>query len=58
VQCPKCLISAESLSFLDLHRSWRAAGRGWSLTLDAKTAEAFEVLEREWMAEEQHEKEE
>ena len=57
-QCPKSVISAESLRYLDLYRSWRSLGKGLDLQYDAKIADALELLENESMKEEEHGKEE
>lgn len=45
-QCPKSLISAQSLSLLEQFRIWREFGKGTPWSLDAKTAEAILVLEK------------
>lgn len=50
-QCPKSLISAESLSFLEQFRIWKAGGGESLLSLDAKSADAVLVLEQEWQKE-------
>jgi len=50
-QCPKSLVTAGSLRFLDIYRSWKALGPGFSASLDAKSADAIELLEQEWKAE-------
>jgi hypothetical protein len=57
-QCPKSVISAESLRFLDMYRAWKSLGKGCTMSLEARSAEAIELLEREWLAEKEHGKEE
>jgi hypothetical protein len=57
-QCPKSVISAESLRFLDMYNVWKSLGKGCIMSLDARSAEAIELLEREWLAEKEHGKEE
>lgn len=54
-QCPKSLITAQSLHYLKLYRLWRSWGKGCLLQLDAKSAEAIELLEEESKAEQAHE---
>lgn len=44
-QCPKSLITAESLSFLESYQVLQRIGWSNLLTLDARTAEAALVLE-------------
>lgn len=50
-QCPKSLISADSLSFLEQFHTWKAAGRGSLLSVEAKSADAILTLEHEWQKE-------
>lgn len=50
-QCPKSLITAESLSYLEVFLSWKAAGGGSVLLMDAKSADAILALEEEWQRE-------
>ncbi|HSU60570.1 MAG TPA: hypothetical protein VLI55_14755 [Bryobacteraceae bacterium] len=54
VQCPKSIITADSLSFLEQFRLWKEAGGGSILAMDAKSADAILVLEQEWRRESQH----
>ena len=46
VQCPKSLITAQSLSMLEQFRIWKEFGGGTPWSLDARTAEAILVLEQ------------
>jgi len=53
VQCPKSLITADSLRYLETFSLWRQLG-GISLeSLDAKTADALMTLQRAWQEENQ-----
>jgi hypothetical protein len=45
------LITAESLSYLEVFLSWKAAGGGSVLLMDAKSADAILALEEEWQRE-------
>ena len=45
-QCPKSLITAQSLSLVEQFRIWKEFGGGTPWSLEAKTAEAILVLER------------
>ena len=54
-QCPKSVISAKSLYFMDLYERWKRLGKGCMLSLDAKSADALMVLEQEWLAEQHDE---
>ena len=53
-QCPKSLVSAASLSYLELFQAWKEGGGANLLTLDAKSADALLILQKEWSAEGQH----
>ncbi len=45
-RCPKSIITAQSLSFIELHMFWKHGGGDlWSL--DAKSADAMLVLQEE-----------
>jgi hypothetical protein len=54
-QCPKSLITAESLHFLDVYQIWKKLGGGCTMSLEARTVEAIELLEQEWIAENERE---
>ena len=46
LQCPKSVITAKSLYFLEQFRWWKQLG-GWDpASMDAKTADAIGVLEQ------------
>jgi len=52
VHCPKSVITAQSLHFLEQFRSWKEGGGGlWHM--DAKDADAVMVLEQAWQMEKQ-----
>lgn len=51
MQCPKSVISAQSLHFLEQFRYWKDSGRGSLSSMEAKTAEAVLVLEQAWRME-------
>jgi hypothetical protein len=42
------VITGESLSYLELFLSWKAAGGGSIFSIDAKGADAILALEEEW----------
>ncbi len=46
MQCPKSLITPQSLSFLEQFRIWKAFGGGTPWQVEAKAAEAMLVLEQ------------
>lgn len=51
-QCPKSLITAESLAYLHLFQIWKTLGAGWDWNqMDARTVEAMLVLEAEFRKE-------
>ncbi len=54
LQCPKSLITAQSLSFLEQFRVWKSFGGGTPWSLEAKTAEAVLVLEQALKMEMEH----
>jgi hypothetical protein len=52
VHCPKSVITAQSLHFLEQFRWWKEGGGGlWEM--DAKAADAVMVLEQAWQMEKQ-----
>jgi hypothetical protein len=51
--CPKSIITAESLYFLEQFRWWKQFGIGDIRSLPAKTADALIVLEEAWQMEKQ-----
>jgi hypothetical protein len=53
--CPKSLISAQSLTWLDEFFTWKAAGGGLPWSMLAKSVDALLVLERAWQTENQNE---
>lgn len=55
-RCPKSVITAESLQFLEVYRMWKQMGGGCVMSLEARTADAIELLEQEWGAEKEREK--
>jgi hypothetical protein len=55
-QCPKSLVTTQTLRYLDIYRSWKTLGAGFSGSLDAKSADAIELLEQEWKAEHERSK--
>ena len=50
-QCPKSAITATSLAFLEQFHIWKELGGLDLFALEARTAEAFLLLEREWRKE-------
>lgn len=52
--CPKSLITADSLAWLEQYLAWRAGGGGSLTEMPARTAEAFLILEQEWREESEH----
>ncbi len=53
-QCPKSMISADSLRFLEVFQVWKQLGGGCVLEMDARSAEAILILEKEWLAEQKN----
>ncbi len=49
--CPKSLITAESLAFLEKFHAWRGSGGVNLLDIAARDAEAILLLEAEWRKE-------
>ncbi len=49
-ECPKSLITAESLQFLEEFHVWKLAG-GSVRDMPAKQVDAFVVLEQQWREE-------
>jgi hypothetical protein len=50
-ECPKSAITPESIALMEAYSGWKGGGwRVWE-DLDARRADAFEVLEGEWRAE-------
>jgi hypothetical protein len=47
-QCPKSIITAESLSFLDEFQAWKQLGSWDPSRLNAKSADALMILEEAW----------
>ncbi len=54
-QCPKSLISNDSLAFLELFDNWQSMGGGSLFAIDAKSADAIRLLQQEWNTETQNE---
>ena len=53
LHCPKSVISAQSLYFLDRFKVWKSFKHGTLELIDAKTADALMVLEEVWQKEKQ-----
>lgn len=51
VQCPKSVITGESLHFLEQFRFWKETGGGSLMEMEAKDADAVLLLERAWQEE-------
>ena len=49
--CPKSLVSAESLAWIEEYYAWKFAGVGGYRTLNARQLDAFCTLEHELRAE-------
>jgi hypothetical protein len=50
-QCPKSIITAKSLSFIEQYQVWKELGGINALEIDAKAADALMVLEQAWREE-------
>ena len=50
-ECPRSLIRAESLEFLERYYAWKISGKKDLTKLSARQAEAFLILENEWKKE-------
>jgi hypothetical protein len=50
-QCPKSAITATSLTLLEQFHIWKELGGFDLFALEARTAEAFLLLQREWRKE-------
>lgn len=53
-QCPKSIITAESLSLLEQFQTWKRFGCTDVWAMKARTAEAISILEDEWNKEIQY----
>lgn len=53
--CPKSLITARSLAWIEEFLTWKAFGGGVLWSMPAKTAEALLVLEQAWRKERENE---
>lgn len=53
-QCPKSLLTAESLGWIEEFHAWKRLGWPGPERLGARQAEAFMVLEQELAAEAEH----
>jgi len=49
-QCPKSIITAQSLHWLEQFRLWKELG-GDAWSMEAKSADALVMLEQEWRTE-------
>jgi hypothetical protein len=49
--CPVSYITSDSISWLEEHHAWRFGGKPDVMTLHAKSAEAFTILEHELLKE-------
>jgi len=56
--CPKSIITAQSLYFLEQFRIWKEFGGGTPWSIEAKAAEAILFLEGVWRKEKKHGEEE
>lgn len=54
-RCPKSIITAQSLYFLEQFRWWKQCGGGVVWEMDAKSADALVTLETAWQLEKQSE---
>jgi hypothetical protein len=52
--CPKSIITAQSLYFLEQFRMWKEFGGGAPWSIEAKAAEAILLLEELWRRENEH----
>jgi hypothetical protein len=50
-ECPKSLVTLESVGLLEKFFAWKFAGGGSLMEMAAKEADAFLILEGEWRAE-------
>ena len=50
-ECPKSLVTPESIELLELFCIWKRAGDGRWLDLTARELDAFLTIEEEWRAE-------
>lgn len=53
-ECPKSLVTPQSVEFLEKFFTWKFSGGGGLAELPARDADAFLVLEREWRAGSEH----
>ena len=53
LQCPKSVITAQSLYFIEQFKVWKHFGATDVLSMNAKTAEAFVILEEAVQVEKQ-----
>ena len=53
-QCPKSIISSQSLMFIEHFRYWKRFGGGAPWQMDSKTAEALLLLDQLFKAEEHY----
>jgi hypothetical protein len=53
-ECPKTLITAESLAQVEAFAAWKAIGGGRIEEMNARDVEARTILEREWRSEAEH----
>ena len=53
LHCPKSLITAQSLYFLEQFKLWKQFGEGHLGSMNAKTAEALIALDEAWQMEKQ-----
>lgn len=52
-RCPKSVITVQSLYYIEQFKNWKQLG-GDVWQLDAKSADALLLLEREWQTENEH----
>ena len=48
MQCPKSVVTSQSLDYLEKFRLWITAGGGALWDIDAKCADAILLLNEEW----------
>jgi hypothetical protein len=53
-ECPRSLISADSLAYIEEFFTWKLFGHADHYALAGKTVDAFFVLEREWLKEQRN----
>jgi hypothetical protein len=49
-ECPKSLVTAQSVAWVEMFLAWKFSGGGALHDLVARDADAFLILEKEWRA--------